>query len=95
MAKRALGGGGGAKVRVTREDVPMLGWGEPDAGDFRCGVCGSFLYSVVRDGKWVHVTLGSLVDAPSQLPDHHIFVGSKAPWEEIRDELPQFDQYAN
>lgn len=47
----------------------MFVWGEPDAGDFRCGICGSFLYSVVRDGKWVHVTLGSLVDAPSLLPD--------------------------
>jgi hypothetical protein len=82
------------KVTVTREDVPMFVWAEPDASDFRCGKCGSFLYSVVRDGKWVHVTLGSLVDVPSRLPDHHIFVGSKAPWEEIVDELPQFDEYA-
>jgi hypothetical protein len=58
-------------------------------------VCGSFLYSVVRDGKWVHVTLGSLDDAPSRLPDHHIFVGSKAPWEQICDDLPQFDRLAD
>ena len=76
-AYKPMGGIEREKLRVTREDTPMFAWGEPDAGDFRCGVCGSFLYSVVRDGKWVHVTLGSLVDAPSLLPDHHIFVGSK------------------
>jgi hypothetical protein len=34
------------------------------------------------------------VDAPSQLPDHHIFVGSKASWDEIGDELPQYEGYA-
>jgi len=42
----------------------------------------------------MQVTLGSLVDAPSLLPDHPIFVGSKAPWDEISDGLPQFEQYA-
>ena len=82
------------KLRVTREDVPMFVWGTERAADYRCGECGSFLYSVVREGKWVHVTLGSLVDAPSKLPDHHIFVGSKAHWDEILDDLPQFDEYA-
>jgi hypothetical protein len=83
------------KLRVTREDVPLFIWGEPDAGDIRCGTCGSFLYSVVREGKWVHVTLGSLRDDPAKLPDHHIFVGSKAHWEQILDDLPQHDEYAH
>jgi hypothetical protein len=27
-------------------------------------------------------------------PAGHIFVGSKAPWFEITDDLPQFDEYA-
>ncbi|HEV2591619.1 MAG TPA: GFA family protein [Gaiellaceae bacterium] len=83
------------KLKVTREDVPMFVWGKEHAGDYRCGVCGSFLYSVVREGKWVHVTLGSLRDTPSKLPDHHIFVGSKAEWEVIGDDLPQHDEYAH
>ena len=34
------------------------------------------------------------VDPPSIRPDHHIFVGSKAPWYEITDDLPQFQEYA-
>jgi hypothetical protein len=93
-AYKPMGGIQREKLRVTRQDVPMFVWGEPNAGDFRCGVCGSFLYSVVRSGEWVHVTLGSLVDTPSKVPDHHIFVGSKAEWEVIGDDLPQHEEYA-
>ena len=36
-----------------------------------------------------HVTMGTLVDEPSIRPSAHIFVGSKAPWFEITDDLPQ------
>ena len=49
------------------------------------------LYSVVRDGKFVHVTMGTLVDDPSIRPTRHIFVGSKAPWFTITDDLPQYE----
>jgi hypothetical protein len=48
---------------------------------------------VVREGTYVHVAMGSLVDAPSIRPTEHIFVGSKAPWFEITDDLPQFEEY--
>ena len=41
----------------------------------------------------MHVALGSLADAPSIKPTEHIFVGSKAPWFEITDELPQRQEY--
>lgn len=92
-AFKPMGGIERDKLRVTREDVPLFIWGEEDAGDYRCGVCGSFLWSVVREGKWCHVTYGSLADVPSLAPTHHIFVGSKAPWEEILDDLPQHDEY--
>jgi len=47
----------------------------------------------LRKGAYVHVAMGSLVDALSTTPTSHIFVGSKAPWFEITDELPQFDEY--
>jgi hypothetical protein len=72
----------------------LLVFGEDDLNNTRCAVCGSFLFSVVRDGAYVHVAMGSLVDAPSIRPTEHIFVGSKAPWFEITDDLPQFDKYA-
>ena len=59
----------------------------------RCGVCGSLLYSVVRNGEYVHVALGSLEDEPSIRLTEHIFVGSKAPWFDVTDDLPQNDEY--
>ena len=48
--------------------------------DAHCRRCGSLLYSLVRNGAYVHVAMGTLVDAPSIRPTAHIFVGSKAPW---------------
>jgi hypothetical protein len=56
-----------------------------------CSRCGSLLYSRVRGGAYVHVSLGALVDPPTIRPSAHIFVGSKAPWDLICDELPQFE----
>ena len=46
-----------------------------------------------RDGGYVHVTMGTLIDTPSIRPTAHIFVGSKAPWFEICDALPQFEEF--
>jgi hypothetical protein len=47
--------------------------------DTRCGACGLLLFSVVREGAYVHVAIGLLVDAPSIRPTEHIFIDSKAP----------------
>ena len=63
------------------------------AHDVHCRDCGSLLYSVVRDGHYAHVTMGTLTDAPTISPSMHIFVGSKAAWFEITDDLPQFDGF--
>ena len=82
-----------AKLEVTQGADTLLVWGTEDANHTRCGVCGSLLYSVVRDGEYVHVALGSLVDEPGIRPTEHIFVGSKAPWFEITDDLPQNEEY--
>ena len=83
------------KLEITKglEDILIIG--EEDANDTRCGSCGSFLFSVVRDGAFVHVAMGSLVDAPTIRPTKHIFVGSKAAWFEITDDLPQFDEHSS
>jgi hypothetical protein len=82
------------KLAITQGLDAVAVFGDEDLNDTRCGACGSFLFSVVRDGRFVHVAMGSLVDAPTIRPTKHIFVGSKAPWFEITDELPQFDEYA-
>src|SRR5690348_9900673 len=77
------------KVEVVQGADTLLVWGDDERNHTRCGICGSLLYSVVRDGDWVHVALGSLEDEPSIRPTEHIFVGSKAPWFEITDDLPR------
>jgi len=82
------------RLELTDGADRLLVFGEDDLNHTRCGVCGSLLYSVVRDGAYVHVALGSLVDEPTLRPTKHIFVGSKAPWFEITDDLPQFDEHA-
>jgi hypothetical protein len=80
------------KLEVVDGQDGLFVWGEDDLNNTRCSVCGSLLFSVVREGAYVHVALGSLVDAPSIRPTEHIFVGSKAPWFEITDELPQMQE---
>ena len=80
-----------AKLAVGRGANELMIFGEPEANNTHCKHCGSLLYSVVRDGAFVHVAMGTLVDDPSIRPTRHIFVGSKAPWFTITDDLPQYE----
>jgi hypothetical protein len=82
------------RLRLTAGEDRLLIMGDADNNDTHCGTCGSLLYSVVRDGAFVHVAMGTLTDAPTIRPSMHIFVGSKAPWFEITDDLPQHDGHA-
>ena len=82
------------KLTVTEGVDELMIFGEASANNTHCRLCGSLLYSVVRDGAFVHVALGTLVDDPSLRPTHHIFVGSKAPWFTITDDLPRFEGHA-
>ena len=81
------------KLELTEGGAGLLVVGDDDLNDTRCARCGSLLFSIVRDGEYVHVARGSLADPPSLRPTKHIFVGSKAPWFEITDDLPQFEEY--
>ena len=82
------------KLEIIHGADGLLIVGDERLNDTRCRACGSLLFSVVRDGEYVHVAYGTLADPPSLSPTEHIFVGSKAPWFEITDELPRFDEYA-
>ena len=78
------------KFALTKGEDGLLLFGDERGHDAHCKLCGSLLYSLVRDGAFVHVAMGTLVDDPSIRPGRHIFVGSKAPWFEITDDLPQY-----
>jgi hypothetical protein len=81
------------KVEVTAGHEHLLLEGEcSDGYGARCRRCHSFLFAAVRERKYLHVSLGALVDTPSRVPDHHIYVASKAPWYQITDALPQYDE---
>jgi hypothetical protein len=89
----AIAGIGVDKVQVTAGNDQLLIEGEcSDGYGARCGHCHAFLFAVVRERKYMHVALGVLEGTPSRLPDHHIYVGSKAPWFQISDDLPQYDE---
>ena len=81
------------KVHLTAGADALMTYGGAEAHDVHCKTCGSLLWSVVRAGEYAHVAYGTLIDAPSRTPSAHIFVGSKAPWHEITDDLPQYDEF--
>jgi hypothetical protein len=91
-AFKAFAGIARSKLEVTAGGHNLLVWGDADGNHTRCATCGSLLFSVV-DEERVHVALGSLRDVPTIRPAKHIFVGSKAPWFEITDDLPQHEEY--
>jgi len=59
-----------------------------------CSVCGSNLMSFYEnDPDLVGVPLGGLEQDPESTPVANIFVGSKAPWYELTDGLPQHREW--
>lgn len=77
---------GGAHALVHYEAVP--GWGLAF-----CGTCGTTLCGTHQ--REVHgVTLGSVDGDPGVQIERHIFVGSRAPWDHIGGDAPQFDEGA-
>jgi len=81
------------QVKNGKGSISIFAKNEDDLVSF-CTACGSILFSVIRNGGFVHVPLGTLVDNPNIRPTFYIFVGSKAPWYEITDVLPQFAEHA-
>ncbi|KWV53046.1 aldehyde-activating protein [Bradyrhizobium macuxiense] len=84
-----------ARERLTVVDGAdrLMIYGDAMTHDAHCRGCGSLLYSVVREGAFVHVTMGTLRDTPAIRPTAHIFVASKAPWYDILDDLPQYREH--
>jgi hypothetical protein len=58
-----------------------------------CRTCGSSLPAPHAGEAMWFFPVGTLDDDPGQRVQGHIFVGSRAPWVEITDDLPQFEEY--
>ena len=61
-----------------------------------CRNCGSnILVTVESEPNEIYLAMGSIDGDPLCPPGYHQFVGSKAPWYEICDQLPQYDVWAD
>ena len=88
--------------RVRREDFRLLSGAEalrvyrPAEGaavKVFCSICGSSLFGGTwPEGPEISIRLGSVDGDPGIRPQYHTFVASRAPWDEITDDLPQFDE---
>ena len=58
-----------------------------------CRHCGSVMPMLIEAMDLALVPAGNLDGDPEVRPQSHLFVGSKAPWYEITDDLPQHEEY--
>jgi hypothetical protein len=102
MCRRAHGAPFSTFARVASADL-VLRSGQDDVRTYAsseqiertfCGTCGArftFRWSGLPTAVWV--AAGLFEDDPGLRPQHHMFVGSMAPWHEISDRLPQYEAY--
>jgi hypothetical protein len=60
-----------------------------------CSNCGSnILVELSTEPNTFYVSMGLIDEDPPHPPAYHIFVASKAPWHDITDDLPQYDEFS-
>jgi len=58
-----------------------------------CKHCGSHVFAYYEaDPAVIVLRLGTVENFPAQRPQTHIWVSQKAPWYEIPDDTPQFEE---
>jgi hypothetical protein len=78
---------------VAGEDAVASYQSSPQGRRFFCSTCGSVGPTVMPQADLAVVPAGNLAGELGMKPDTHIFVGSKAPWYTITDQLKQHDAY--
>lgn len=58
-----------------------------------CATCGSALPIMQMNGKLLVVPAGSLDSEIPVKPDAHIFISSRAAWDDALDKVPTFDEF--
>jgi hypothetical protein len=92
---------GGTQGRVAHEGFRLLSGAElisvyrPGEGRVKafCSVCGSSLFgNEWPEGDEIAIRFGALDGDPGIRPEFHLFVASRAPWDELPDDgLPRHD----
>ena len=81
------------EIRYVRGEDQLALYKLPDAKTFAhafCKVCGSSMPRLDEARALAIIPMGSFDDDPGARPERHIFVDSKASWDEITDGLPTF-----
>jgi len=82
-------------TRGTGGEGPLRTFRLPGArlfGQTFCVRCGAKLPRIDAGLGRAQIPLGSLDDHPDLTPQDYTYVGSKAPWFEITDALPRFEE---
>ena len=102
MCRKIHGSAFRARGRVRTQDISwvkgegLVKFYESSPGEHRgfCSVCGSNIFTKFTARPYeVGLSLGILDDDPGSRPLCHVFVASKAPWHEITDTLPQYEEF--
>lgn len=99
--RKAFSGAGSAYAEIEPGTLTWSSGGDglvacqtaPGWGLAFCGTCGTTLCGTC-DGEVHGVTLGSVDGDPGVRIERHLYVGSKAPWDHIGGDAPQFDEGA-
>ena len=102
MCRKVTGAAFRTRAAVRNSDFrwtkgeELVGRYESSPGEFKafCKVCGSTLGTFFPNAphQTMGLALGTLDDNPGVRPGCHVYVASKAPWYEITDDLPQFEE---
>jgi hypothetical protein len=77
---------------LSGENVVKIYKSSADHDRVFCAECGSnILVGLTDEPDDLYLCMGTIDGDPTLPPGYHIYVGSKAPWHEINDKLPQYD----
>ena len=84
-----------AEFTITQGEEKLTGYASsPNQIKYFCSICGSPILSTNSETPdRVRVRLGTIESDIQERPLAHIFVASKANWEEITGDLPQYTGY--
>ena len=97
--RKAFGGGGSATGFINPQDFSWISGEDnlseykpvPDFGVYFCKSCGSKICASFQ-GNIIGIVLGTLNEDPNMKLMEHIYVGSKASWDDIGSDVPQYEE---
>lgn len=75
------------------EDVLTMYKSSGNHNRYFCKICGSNILVELTDfPDELYVSMSAIEGDPEKPEGYHIYVGSKAPWHEIQDDLKQYEE---